>query len=214
MSDRISCRFPERRGRDRTAHNSIGYPRLQMSNSTIRSRLRKFVVPLLLTSMVAAIVLGVHLTAYDTELDFLQVAEKRLVDLRFRIRGPRPPSGDVVIVAIDSMSIERMGRWPWTRTTHARLVDKLREWGAGTVVFDVLFTEQEGVREAERLRRIAATLPASSGDDAVAATRAAFDTEIDKLLTDRAFAAALERTFEADAAYVVLGFDFVKRQML
>ena len=41
------------------------------------------------------------------------------------LRGPRPPSGDVVIVAIDERSVQAEGRWPWSRTRMARLVDRL-----------------------------------------------------------------------------------------
>ena len=39
------------------------------------------------------------------------------------LRGPRAPSGDVVIVAIDERSIEAEGVWPWSRARMALLVD-------------------------------------------------------------------------------------------
>src|SRR5512133_2256744 len=42
-----------------------------------------------------------------------------------RLRGPRAPSGRVVIVAIDERSVEAEGRWPWSRAKLARLVDRL-----------------------------------------------------------------------------------------
>ncbi|MBX3679703.1 MAG: CHASE2 domain-containing protein [Rhodocyclaceae bacterium] len=48
---------------------------------------------------------------------------------------------DVVVVAIDDTSIARIGRWPWPRTVHAELLNRLREAGSGPVAVDVLFSE-------------------------------------------------------------------------
>ena len=47
------------------------------------------------------------------------------------------PSVPVRLVEIDQESLLRIHPWPWPRTLHADLVDKLREAGAVTVVFDV-----------------------------------------------------------------------------
>ena len=53
---------------------------------------------------------------------------------------PTKPSGRVVVVAIDQESISRIHAWPWPRSTHARLLDKLRAYGATDVAFDVDFS--------------------------------------------------------------------------
>src|SRR4051812_11479825 len=45
-------------------------------------------------------------------------------DWKFNFRGPRPPKSKVVIIEIDSPSIERLGRWPWHRDVTAFLIDK------------------------------------------------------------------------------------------
>ena len=42
----------------------------------------------------------------------------------------RPAADDIVIVAIDSESLERLGRWPWPRAVHAQLLDTLRQAGS------------------------------------------------------------------------------------
>ncbi|HEY9119639.1 MAG TPA: CHASE2 domain-containing protein [Marinobacter sp.] len=55
--------------------------------------------------------------------------------------NPVEASDDVVLVAIDEQSVDRLGRWPWPRTTHARLIEKLHQAGAKTIVFDILFPE-------------------------------------------------------------------------
>lgn len=62
-----------------------------------------------------------------------------LVDLRFSL-FPRQATGDVVIVAIDSPSIEAIGVWPWPRRLHAELIDKLVGAGASGIAFDVDFS--------------------------------------------------------------------------
>jgi adenylate cyclase len=54
---------------------------------------------------------------------------------------PARPSGDVVIAAIDDASIAHLGRWPWSRNTHANLLKALREYQAAVVGFDVVFSE-------------------------------------------------------------------------
>ena len=62
-----------------------------------------------------------------------------LLDLRFST-FPRQASGDIVIVAIDSPSIEAIGVWPWPRDLHAKLIDKLSLAGATGIAFDVDFS--------------------------------------------------------------------------
>ncbi|MEP2615509.1 CHASE2 domain-containing protein, partial [Marinobacter alexandrii] len=54
---------------------------------------------------------------------------------------PATPSDDVVIVAIDELSLNRIGRWPWPRSVHAEIIRKLHTAGADTIVFDILFAE-------------------------------------------------------------------------
>ncbi|QCF25501.1 CHASE2 domain-containing protein [Hydrocarboniclastica marina] len=54
---------------------------------------------------------------------------------------PLAPPDNLSIIGIDESSLETLGRWPWPRETHARLIDQLSRAGADVVVFDVLFTE-------------------------------------------------------------------------
>jgi diguanylate cyclase (GGDEF)-like protein/PAS domain S-box-containing protein len=62
-----------------------------------------------------------------------------LTDLRFR-SFPRQASGDIVLVAIDSPSIREIGVWPWPRTLHADLINRLRQAGASEILFDIDFS--------------------------------------------------------------------------
>ncbi|HEY1472647.1 MAG TPA: CHASE2 domain-containing protein [Pseudolabrys sp.] len=65
--------------------------------------------------------------------------QNAITDLRFGW-FPRQASGNVVLVAIDSPSLEKIGVWPWPRTLHAELIDRLESAGAADVVFDVDFS--------------------------------------------------------------------------
>ncbi|MGI9333159.1 MAG: CHASE2 domain-containing protein [Gammaproteobacteria bacterium] len=66
------------------------------------------------------------------------VAYDVLVDL-----WPKEPPDDVVIVAIDELSLSAIGSWPWPRSVHAELVERLREEGAGTIGIDVVFANPD-----------------------------------------------------------------------
>ena len=52
----------------------------------------------------------------------------------------RQATGDIVLVAIDPRSIEEIGVWPWPRTLHAQLIDRLEGAGASDIAFDVDFS--------------------------------------------------------------------------
>lgn len=67
-------------------------------------------------------------------------ADNLFYDLVLRLNPP-PASPRVLIVAIDNKSLAELGRWPWPRDTHARLVDRLTAAGPAAVGYDVLFPE-------------------------------------------------------------------------
>ncbi|MEN3375549.1 MAG: hypothetical protein V7604_904, partial [Hyphomicrobiales bacterium] len=62
-----------------------------------------------------------------------------LNDYRFRWTS-RAASGDIVVVAIDPPSIERIGVWPWPRRLHGELIRRLQQAGARDIAFDVDFS--------------------------------------------------------------------------
>ncbi|UCH74112.1 MAG: EAL domain-containing protein [Rhodospirillales bacterium] len=65
--------------------------------------------------------------------------ERALVDLRFELTG-RDASGELVIVAIDPESLRQLSVWPWPRTHHAAVVDRLVEAGAARIALDIDFS--------------------------------------------------------------------------
>jgi diguanylate cyclase (GGDEF)-like protein len=65
--------------------------------------------------------------------------EAAIGDARFAVWN-RPPSGHITLVDIDEASIAALGRWPWGRAVHARLIDALLKLDADTIAFDVDFS--------------------------------------------------------------------------
>lgn len=55
----------------------------------------------------------------------------------------RPPPDEVLIVAIDDASIEAIGRWPWRRSVHATLLERLADAGPRAVVLDLVLSEPD-----------------------------------------------------------------------
>jgi adenylate cyclase len=71
----------------------------------------------------------------------MQGLDWRLYDVYSRRIARQPdPAPDVVVVAIDEPSFTEIGLpWPWPRSLHGTLVERLKEGGARTIAFDLLF---------------------------------------------------------------------------
>jgi len=62
-----------------------------------------------------------------------------LADLRFAWQS-RQASGDIVVIAIDASSIDRVGVWPWPRLLHAELIRQLQKADVQDIALDVDFS--------------------------------------------------------------------------
>lgn len=51
------------------------------------------------------------------------------------------PSDKILLVAVDDHSLAQLGRWPWSRTVHAEMLERLKPARPAAVAYDVLFTE-------------------------------------------------------------------------
>lgn len=71
--------------------------------------------------------------------------ENLLYNWHFLARGPQAPVSNIVIVAIDDESIGWMGSWPWSRNSHAQLIQVLEKAGARLIAFDVLFDSPSSI---------------------------------------------------------------------
>jgi len=89
-----------------------------------------------------ALAVGAVLIAFASGV--LQPLESAFLDLRSGWFD-RTPANDVVIVDVDARTLHVLGRWPWSRSIHAELVDRLNEAQPRAVFYDVDFS----VRSAE-----------------------------------------------------------------
>jgi adenylate cyclase len=72
--------------------------------------------------------------------------ESKTYDLRMRLREqlrPSPRRNDIVIVALDEKSLEEYGRWPWSRTLTARLLQTVSAGHPRAIGIDIFFSEPE-----------------------------------------------------------------------
>jgi adenylate cyclase len=68
--------------------------------------------------------------------------EHAAVDARFDIRGEQGAPREVAVVQIDDKTFDALEeQWPFRRSLHGQVLDRLTRAGARTVVFDIQFTE-------------------------------------------------------------------------
>ena len=120
------------------------------------------VTPLKITIFVILVALALFLFDFQ----FLRLVELKTLDLRMVSRGKLAPGGETIIAAIDEQSVSELGRWPWPRTTIARLVDQLKKGGAKAVGFDIVFSEPDDNTNLKTINALAAEMKKSGISDA------------------------------------------------
>ncbi len=128
--------------------------------------------------------------------------DQKANDFRLLDRGEREGSEDVVILAIDDYSIEKIGRWPWSRDIIANLVNELKNHQAKIIAFDVIFSEEDNNKTLSTLQKIKNTNPTTID------TLNALEHEIEHANTDQ----VLIQTIENNAETVVMGVYFDPQQ--
>ncbi|MGB7919278.1 MAG: CHASE2 domain-containing protein, partial [Desulfobacterales bacterium] len=83
----------------------------------------------------------------------LDLIELKTYDLRFRSRGQLQPSTPVVMALIDEKSLDEEGRWPWSRSKIATLVNLLSQDGAKVIGFDIGFLEPDANSQLSIIHR-------------------------------------------------------------
>lgn len=77
-------------------------------------------------------------------LNYPAFFEDRFFDLRMKqTLDKKTVDKDIVLAAITDEGLEKIGRWPWTRTVWTNFVDKMNSFGAKILAFDVFFSEPE-----------------------------------------------------------------------
>lgn len=86
---------------------------------------------------------NVHITM---ESDFIYKVESKILDLKFRIRGPQRPTGQIGILAIDEKAITRFGDWPFSRRFYGQALRNLKKMGVKFVGFDAIYADPQITR--------------------------------------------------------------------
>ncbi len=97
----------------------------------------------LFVSLGLSFVIAISLLALSKSKTY-QSFELKSFDLRLILRGSKPSQAAILHIDVNDASIAKLGRWPWPRSYHARLIDTLVECGAKHVLMDILFTEEAG----------------------------------------------------------------------
>lgn len=89
--------------------------------------------------------------------DLMQSLERKAYDLGVRTTA-HAPSDKIAIIAIDDTSIANLGRWPWPREIHARMIDTLAAGQPKVIGHTVLFSEPQVDAGLDYIRRVRAWL--------------------------------------------------------
>ena len=142
----------------------------------------------------ALIVVAVVLLNQATDL--IGTLERRFYDFASTSTS-RQPSDRVAIIAIDDQSVANIGRWPWSRDIHAKLIDQLAAAQAKTIVHTVFFIEPQVDRGLSFIRKMKSLMrPGEAGTD-----QAAGNAELNKVIaeaelaldTDAVLAASMQK---------------------
>ena len=90
---------------------------------------------------------------YRNDPALLKGIDLKMRDVRFRLRKGIIPYSKIVIVAIDQKSINELGRWPWSRTIMAKLIEQLHNYGVKLIALDIVFSEKSDTNADRSLAR-------------------------------------------------------------
>jgi serine/threonine-protein kinase len=84
----------------------------------------------------------VLLVASGTQLQVIEGMERFAYDWGVRASA-RTPSDKISVIAIDKRSIDNIGRWPWSREIHAKMIESLADAKPKVIGYTVFFSEPQ-----------------------------------------------------------------------
>lgn len=97
---------------------------------------------IIIPTLLALLIILFRLTPTGQTLDL------KSLDPLYTTHTPHP---DIAVLAIDNKSLQKLGRWPWSRSIHAQIINKLNEYNPAIVGLDVLFAESENENADQEL---------------------------------------------------------------
>jgi transcriptional regulator with PAS, ATPase and Fis domain/CHASE2 domain-containing sensor protein len=83
--------------------------------------------------------------------DLFQAWELKTLDARFQIRGSIGTDPNIIMIDADDASAQQLGRWPWPRSLHTRMINFLSIENPGVIVYDILFSQPVDETEDQTL---------------------------------------------------------------
>ncbi len=114
------------------------------------------------TDWFAGLAVVVAVLVLHSFTDFFGALERRFYDFA-STSSNRQPSDRIAVIAIDDQSIANIGRWPWPRDVHAKLIDQLAAAKTKTIVHTAFFFEPQVDRGLTYIRQMRAVLAKSAG---------------------------------------------------
>nr|MDQ3322886.1 CHASE2 domain-containing protein [Acidobacteriota bacterium] len=93
----------------------------------------------------------VSLAAVFLVSSFVPSLSNASINMLFRLRGELSVPDDIVIVAIDDQSLQKIGKYPWARSVIADGLDKITEGRPKAVGIDVIYAEESDAEDDEKL---------------------------------------------------------------
>ena len=144
--------------------------------------------------------------AYGVFADSFQSLERYAYDLGVRARS-RTPSDKIAVIAIDDDSIRNLGRWPWPRNLHAKMIDLLRDGGAKVIGNTIFYFEEQADPGLHFVNEVSALVANSSLSGQAATEIQTFGAMLDDLgKTDRQ-AAPIAKAYRESALATKVGND-------
>jgi serine/threonine-protein kinase len=88
------------------------------------------------------VVIAVAMLVFNSVSNLIPGMERWAYDLGVRMTS-KNPSDKIAVIAIDEQSIANIGRWPWPREVHAKLIDQLAAAKAKVIGNTVFFFEPQ-----------------------------------------------------------------------
>ncbi len=92
---------------------------------------------------------------FGSESSIMQRINGLIYDVRLNVQLQLTPTRKsdttIIVIDIDEKSLEKEGRWPWSRVKVAKMIEKLADAGAVVVTLDAIFTEPERNPVAETI---------------------------------------------------------------
>lgn len=131
--------------------------------------------------------------ALHMSTDSIGTMERRFYDFS-STSNSRQPSDRIAVIAIDDQSIANLGRWPWSRDIHAKLIDQLAAAKAKTIVHTAFFFEPQVDPGLVFIRKMKLALGSSTDANAATAQLSQLISDAETALdTDAVLAASIKR---------------------